>query len=285
MTVEPRSLSKGDEGDDVKKMQTMLIACGYSCGSYGADGDFGNATDAALRKFQANKGLTVDGVYGPKSRAALETAYKNRNQQAQAPAQQTTTKPYTQAFIDEIAPLAKADMAKNGICAAVTIAQAILESGWGRSDLAKNAHNLFGMKKNLSGNTWACSTWDGKRVCTKDTKEVYSTGAATGKAEFRVYNSYAESVGDHSAYLAGAKNGNSLRFAGVVGQTDYRKAAQIIKNGGYATAPDYVDKICRIVEQYGLTKYNVAYNPTAAVQPTVAPAPAVKTQMQESDLH
>ena len=275
VTVEPRSLSKGDEGDDVKKMQTMLIACGYSCGSYGADGDFGNATDAALRKFQGAKGLTVDGVYGPKSRAALEAAYKNRNQQTPAPAQ-NTTKSYTQAFIDEIAPLAQADMKKTGICAAVTIAQAILESGWGRSDLAKNAHNLFGMKKNLSGNTWPGSTWDGKRVCTKDTKEVYSTGTATVSAEFRVYNSYAESVGDHSAYLAGAKNGSVLRFAGVVGEADYKKAATIIKAGGYATAPDYVDKICRIVEQYGLTKYNVAYNPAAAVQPTkpatVAPA-------------
>ena len=76
VTVEPRSLSKGDEGDDVKKMQTMLIACGYSCGTWGADGDFGAATDSALRKFQGAKGLTIDGVYGPKSRAALETAYK-----------------------------------------------------------------------------------------------------------------------------------------------------------------------------------------------------------------
>ena len=257
--VEPRSLSKGDEGDDVKKMQTMLIALGYSCGSYGADGDFGSATDSALRKYQANKGLTVDGVYGPKSRAALEADYKNRGQNTPAAAPTTATKPYTEAFIDEIAPLAKADMAKTGICAAVTIAQAILESGWGRSDLAKNAHNLFGMKKNLSGNTWSGSTWDGKRVCTKDTKEVYSTGTATVSAEFRVYNSYAESVGDHSAYLAGAKNGSALRFAGAVGQADYKKAAQIIKNGGYATAPDYVDKICRIVEQYNLTRFNVDY--------------------------
>ncbi len=277
VTVEPRSLSKGDEGDDVKKMQTMLIACGYSCGTWGADGDFGAATDSALRKYQANKGLTVDGVYGPKSRAALEADYKNRGQNTPAPAA-PTTKHYTEAFIDEIAPLAKADMAKTGICAAVTIAQAILESGWGRSDLAKNAHNLFGMKKNLSGNTWPGSTWDGKRVCTKDTKEVYSTGAATVKAEFRVYNNYAESVGDHSAYLAGAKNGSALRYRGLVGEKDYRIAATIIKAGDYATAPDYADKICRIVEQYGLTKYNTTYT-GQTVAPTVVPAVApVKTK-------
>ena len=174
--------------------------------------------------------------------------------------------PYTQAFINEIAPLAQADMAKTGIPAALTIAQAILESGWGRSDLAKNAHNLFGMKKNLSGNTWPGSTWDGKRVCTKDTKEVYSTGAATVSAEFRVYNNYAESVSDHSAYLAGAKDGSALRYPGLVGCTDYRKAAQIVKDGKYATAPDYVDKICRIVEQYGLAKYNIGNNTAKPAQ-------------------
>ncbi len=68
-------LSKGDKGDAVKKMQTMLIACGYSCGSYGADGDFGSATDAALRKLQKDYGLGVDGKYGPVSKAKLEALY------------------------------------------------------------------------------------------------------------------------------------------------------------------------------------------------------------------
>lgn len=69
-------LSKGDAGDSVKNMQQMLIACGYSCGSAGADGDFGNATDKAVRAFQRNAGLTVDGLYGPKSKSALEARYK-----------------------------------------------------------------------------------------------------------------------------------------------------------------------------------------------------------------
>ena len=192
--------------------------------------------------------------------------YRKGQAAAPAPTPAPVQVPYTQAFINEIAPLAQADMAKTGILAALTIAQAILESGWGRSDLAKNAHNLFGMKKNLSGNTWPGSTWDGKRVCTKDTKEVYSTGAATVSAEFRVYNNYAESVSDHSAYLAGAKNGNALRYPGLVGCTDYRKAAQIVKDGKYATAPDYVDKICRIVEQYGLGKYNIGNNTAKPAQ-------------------
>lgn len=71
-------LSKGDEGNDVKEMQKMLIACGYSCGPNGADGDFGSNTDKALRKFQDAYGLEVDGKYGTKSKAKLNEVYKNK---------------------------------------------------------------------------------------------------------------------------------------------------------------------------------------------------------------
>ena len=59
------TLSKGSEGDSVKALQILLIGYGYSCGSLGADGDFGSATDKALRAFQEAKGLTVDGICGP----------------------------------------------------------------------------------------------------------------------------------------------------------------------------------------------------------------------------
>lgn len=166
-------------------------------------------------------------------------------------------------FIEKIGAMAKADMAQRGICAAITIAQAILESGWGKSELAQNANNLFGMKKSLSGNTWPGSSWDGKSVYSKQTKEVYASGPATVQADFRAYKTLQESVNDHSAYLAGARNGSALRYKGLVGCTDYKKAAQIIKAGGYATAPDYVEKLCRLVEQYGLTRYNTTYKEQA----------------------
>jgi N-acetylmuramoyl-L-alanine amidase CwlA len=69
-------LQKGDSGDAVKTMQKMLIECGYSCGAAGADGQFGSGTLKAVELFQKTAGLTVDGLYGIRSRAALETAYK-----------------------------------------------------------------------------------------------------------------------------------------------------------------------------------------------------------------
>lgn len=68
-------LSQGDKGDAVKTMQTMLIACGYSCGKYGADGDFGTGSKNALKAFQKDYGLTIDGKYGNNSKAKLESVY------------------------------------------------------------------------------------------------------------------------------------------------------------------------------------------------------------------
>ena len=164
-------------------------------------------------------------------------------------------------FIETIGAAASADMAKSGINAAITTAQAILESGWGKSELAVNANNLFGMKKSLSGNTWPGSTWDGKSIYEKKTKENYSGSTVTVTAEFRKYPSWADSIADHSAYLAGAKNGSALRYDGLVGEADYKKSAEIIKAGGYATSADYVSKLCRLVEQYGLTRFNADYAP------------------------
>ena len=63
--VEVKVLRKGAKGRQVKALQTLLIGYGYSCGSSGVDGDFGSATDKAVRAFQKAKGLTVDGVVGP----------------------------------------------------------------------------------------------------------------------------------------------------------------------------------------------------------------------------
>jgi peptidoglycan hydrolase-like protein with peptidoglycan-binding domain len=66
-----RTLAMGDTGDDVKVLQESLITLGYSCGKWGADGDFGKATRNAVRAFQQDAGLEVDGVVGQKTVAAL----------------------------------------------------------------------------------------------------------------------------------------------------------------------------------------------------------------------
>lgn len=67
-----------------------------------------------------------------------------------------------------------------------------------------------------------------------------------------------DSIADHSAYLLGAKNGNKLRYDRLKGCTVYKKAVQIIKDGGYATSLTYVEKLCSIIERWKLTQYDVA---------------------------
>ena len=160
--------------------------------------------------------------------------------------------------IDKVGVLFTADQKKSGILASVSMAQFILESGYGKSELAQGANNCFGMKKSLSGNTWGGSTWDGVSVYTKKTQEQNADGSyVTITADFRRYGCVEDSIADHSAYLLGAKNGSKLRYAGLKECTDYKKAAQIIKAGGYATSLTYVDKLCSIIERWKLTQYDV----------------------------
>lgn len=145
-------------------------------------------------------------------------------------------------------------MQRSGVLASVTAAQAILESGYGKSELALKAHNLFGMKAILSGNNWD-SSWGGDTY-TKNTKEWESGRYVTVSAAFRKYGSDAESIRDHSDYLTGAKKGNALRYAGLVGEKDPEKAAKIIKAGGYATSPTYVQNLLAVIKKWNLTEYD-----------------------------
>lgn len=145
-------------------------------------------------------------------------------------------------FIEFIAKYAVEDMHSSGILASVTIAQAILESNWGKSDLSKLYNNYFGVK--------ASESWTGKVVelptieCDAD-GNCYRTTAL-----WRVYDNPLQSLGDHSNLL------HNSRYNGVVGEKNYYTAITIIKNGGYATDPNYVDKISNIIETYNLTRYD-----------------------------
>lgn len=158
----------------------------------------------------------------------------------------------------KIGPLITADQAKSRILASVSTAQFIRESGYGKTELAQNANNCFGMKASLSGNTWEGSCWDGKSIYTKETTEELPDGTIIPViADFRKYPCIEDSIADHSAYLLGAMNGNKKRYEGLAGETDYRKAAQIIKNGGYATDSQYVDALCEIITRWNLTQFDL----------------------------
>ncbi|WP_419078414.1 N-acetylmuramoyl-L-alanine amidase [Phascolarctobacterium faecium] len=203
-------------------------------------------------------------VYDASGKAVYGTEYER---------QQTSTAKGTQAAIftamteeqavAKIGELCKADAAKSGILASVSAAQMILESGYGKTELAQQANNAFGMKCSLSGNTWSGSAWDGSSKYTKRTKEQKKDGTEYEiTADFRKYSCLEDSVADHSAYLLGAMNGKALRYAGLAGEKDYREAVTIIKNGGYATDTKYIDKVCSIIEKWQLDKLDNAAGST-----------------------
>lgn len=182
-------------------------------------------------------------------------------------------------LIEKIGPLFTADQKKSGILASVSMAQFILESGWGKSGLTQKANNCFGMKKSLSGNAWPGSTWDGKSVVSMKTGEETEDGKPyTITAEFRKYSCIEDSIADHSAYLTGAKDGDKLRYEGLKGCKKYKTAAQIINNGGYATSTSYVKALCNIIKEYGLADYDVKKKATKPAAKTF------KVQVTADDL-
>lgn len=83
-----RMLRKGHKGSDVKALQQLLLDAGYLLPKYGADGDFGDETDVAVRAYQTDAGLEVDGVAGPLTLAALLSEDEDSDEEDSAPAQE-----------------------------------------------------------------------------------------------------------------------------------------------------------------------------------------------------
>lgn len=151
-------------------------------------------------------------------------------------------------FIKVIGESAKKDMQTSHILASITTAQAILESAYGTSELAKKANALFGIKKN----GWTGKTYTVKSKEEENGKLVWRTSV------FRKYNSYAESIVDHSSYLKTRKaDGKNLTYSKVVGECNYKKAAQALQNAGYSSYSNYANMLCNLIEKYKLTQYDV----------------------------
>lgn len=123
-------------------------------------------------------------------------------------------------FINKMYPQATEIYNKYGVLPSITISQAILESGWGKSELSTKANNLFGIK--------ADNRWSGKKI-KMNTSEYYSE-----KIEdyFRVYNSTEDSIKDYGEFL---KNNKRYKQSGVFNATHYLEQAKAIEKAGYST--------------------------------------------------
>ncbi|MFV0505258.1 MAG: glucosaminidase domain-containing protein [Bacteroidales bacterium] len=140
------------------------------------------------------------------------------------------------SYIDLYKELAVSEMFATGIPASITLAQGILESGAGKSSLARQSNNHFGIK---------CKRhWTGGKV--------YHTDDAPNEC-FRSYDNAYDSYKDHSQFLV-----NNSRYSNLfkLKRTDYKGWAKGLKAAGYATAPDYAHRLIKIIEDYDLHKYD-----------------------------
>lgn len=145
-------------------------------------------------------------------------------------------------FIDMIGKAAVAEYERFKILPSLTIAQAILESNWGKSGLSQRAHNYFGMK---AGSGWKGATYNAQ------TQEQTPAGKPfTINAAFRAYPDVQTGIRGYYVFL------QYPRYQNLKGVTDYREACRLIKADGWATDVKYTDKLVSLIEKYGLTKYD-----------------------------
>ena len=154
---------------------------------------------------------------------------------------QSYTKSDVVNYIQTYAKIAVEKMRTNKIPASITLAQGILESAAGKSELAQNANNHFGIKCGGAGR------WSGKTYTKDDDKPDEC---------FRKYNSPEQSYEDHSLFLQAPRYENlfSLEI------TDYKAWAHGLKKAGYATHPQYAERLIRIIEEYELMQYDTVTN-------------------------
>lgn len=183
-------------------------------------------------------------------------------------------------WIALLAPDAMAVCHKNGLLASVMLAQASLETGWGKTDLAQR-HNIFGMKCDLINGTWdEWSTWDHSMWYEKYSPEEYGGVVRQVKSRFRVYNSYRQCMEDYAAFLLHVRNNKGLKYASIKGETDPAKVIHKIRIGtgtdahpeGYATDSGYEVKVLNLIKKYNLTQYD-GISPIPIPTPVPVPEP------------
>ena len=174
----------------------------------------------------------------PPARAADLSFYEAATAQATL-SRSVLPQAHVEQFVSRLLPAAQRASQASGVPAQLIMAQAALESGWGkreiRSDDGKTSHNLFGIK--------ADKNWKGPVVEATTTEYVNGVAQKT-QARFRAYSSYEESFTDYARFLT-----SNPRYANVLATQDPAEAAHGLQRAGYATDPQYGGKLVRIMKQ------------------------------------
>ena len=140
-------------------------------------------------------------------------------------------------YLEKYAGYAVEEMHRSGVPASITLAQGMLESNYGRSELAVNANNHFGIQCH--------SSWTGDKYRHMDSGQM---------RDFRKYETVLGSYHDHSQFLSGNKRYKSLF---ELDKSDYKGWANGLQKAGYAEDPSYAAKLISVIERYGLDKYDM----------------------------
>ncbi len=136
-----------------------------------------------------------------------------------------------QQFIERLVPHAQELQDGYGVLPSIILGQAILESNWGKSTLASKYNNLFGIK----------AYGDQKKV-SLETKEFVNEEWITIQGDFKVYDSWEQSMDDHTQLFVQGVDWNPALYEKVITATNYQEAAQALQDAGYATDPGYAQK-------------------------------------------
>lgn len=199
-----------------------------------------NAQQAANQTATTN---TLNIQAAPQAQALTASAYAAQANTAQQPQNQTTdvnslhfsNNARCQQFIQNVAPGAINGWNKYQVLPSVTVAQAILESGWGQ---AAPGNNLFGIKGSYNGQSIRLQT-----------REVYNGRSVYIYDNFRAYPSLSESVEDHGRFLA-----VNSRYNNLLGDTNYISVTNKLHLDGYATDPSYAYSLQNLIRTYNLTQ-------------------------------
>lgn len=148
-------------------------------------------------------------------------------------------------FIQRLLPHAKVLQEGYGVLPSIIIGQGILESNWGISQLSSEYNNLFGIK-----------SFGHPDKVTLDTQEYVNEQWVTIQGDFRVYQSWEDSMTDHTMLFVNGVDWSPEKYEKVLTAPSYREAAIALQEAGYATDPEYANKVIHVIETYHLDQYD-----------------------------
>jgi flagellum-specific peptidoglycan hydrolase FlgJ len=188
--------------------------------------------------------VPITGAQEPPMNVSMISSKKREKQPATAPQAvqdtpgDTEKRKRQESYVRRYAHLAQAEMRRYGIPASITLAQGLLETNAGASPLATEANNHFGIK---------CFS----KICRRGHCRNFEDDSH--KDFFRIYTSPDESYRAHSALLQSQRYQPLFKLS----KRDYTAWAKGLKKAGYATDPQYADKLIRIIEDFRLFKYDI----------------------------